>query len=153
MVVRIGRDRMYLWRAVADEGEVLDVLVQKRRNKSAALKLLRKLLKNQGLHPETIVTDGLASYPAAASELGCKGRHRAGRLRDNNRAENSHISIRRRERQQQRFKSQGSAQKFLATYAAIYNNFNCQRHLISRCTLRHLRAKATATWTAATAAA
>ena len=89
---------MYLWRAVDDEGEVLDVLVQKRRNKAAALKLLRKLLKNQGVRPEAIVTDGLASYPAAASELGCKDRHRAGRLRDNNRAENSHLSIRRRER-------------------------------------------------------
>ena len=100
MVVRIGRDRMYLWRAVDDEGEVLDVLVQKRRNKAAALKLLRKLLKNQGLLPETIVTDGLASYSAAASEFGCKDRHRAGRLRDNNRAENSHLSIRRLERQQ-----------------------------------------------------
>ena len=100
MVVRIVGKRMYLWRAVDDEGEVLDMLVQKRRDMAAALKLLRKLLKNQGPHPEAIVTDGLASYPAAASELGCKDRHRAGRLRDNNRAENSHLSIRRRERKQ-----------------------------------------------------
>ena len=151
MVVRIGGERMYLWRAVDDEGEVLDMLVQKRRNMAAAFKLLRKLLKNQGVHPETIVTDGLASYPAAARELGCKDRHRAGRLRDNNRAENSHLSIRRRERKQQRFKSQGSAQRFLATHAAIYNTFNVQRHLISRCTLRHLRDNAMATWLAATA--
>ena len=95
MAVRIGGRRMYLWRAVDDEGEVLDMLVQKRRNRAAAFKLLRKLLKNQGIHPETIVTDGSASYPAAAGELGCKDRHRAGGLRDNNRAENSHISIRR----------------------------------------------------------
>ena len=151
MVVRIGGERMYLWRAADDEGEVLDMLVQKRRNVAAALRLLRKLFKNQGIHPETIVTDGLASYPAAARELGCKDRHRAGRLRDNNRAKYSHLSIRRRERKQQRFKSQGSAQRFLATHAAIYNTFNVQRHLISRCTLRHLRDNAMATWVAATA--
>ena len=107
MVVRIGGERMFLWRAVDDEGEVLDMLVQKRRSMAAAFKLLHKLLKNQGVHPQAIITDGLASYPAAARELGCKDRHRAGRLRDKNRAENSHIPIRRRERQQQRFKSQG----------------------------------------------
>ncbi len=70
MVVKIGGRRMYLWRAVDDEGEVLDVLVQKRRNKHAALKLLRRLLKNQGIHPETITTDKLASYRAAARDLG-----------------------------------------------------------------------------------
>jgi putative transposase len=88
MVVRIAGERMFLWRAVDDEGVVLDMLVQKRRNKAAAYKLL---LKNQGVRPETIITDGLASYPAAARELGYKDRHRAGRLRDNNRAENSHL--------------------------------------------------------------
>ena len=142
---------MFLWRAVDDEGEVLDMLVRKRRNMAAALKLLRKLLKNQGVHPEAIITDGLAAYPAAARELGCKDRHRAGRLRDNNRAENSHLSIRRRACKQQRFKSQGSAQRFLATHAAISNTFNVQRHLIRRRTLRHLRANALATWLAATA--
>jgi len=151
MVVRIGGQRMYLWRAVDDEGEVLDMLVQKRRNKRAALRFLRKLLKRQGIHPETIVTDGLASYGAATCELGCSDRHRPGRLRDNNRAENSHLPIRRRERKQQRFKSQGSAQRFLATYAAVYNTFNVQRHLIRRATLRHLRTEATAMWAAATA--
>ena len=86
---------MFLWRAVDDEGELLDMLVQKRRTMAAAFKLLRKLLKNQGVHPEAIVTDGLAAYLAAVRELGCKDRHRAGRLRDNNRAENAHLSIRR----------------------------------------------------------
>ena len=153
MVVRISGKRMFLWRAVDDEGEVLDMLVQKRRNQAAALRLLRKLLKNQSVHPETIVTDGLASYSAAARELGCKGRHRAGRLRDNNRAENSHLSIRRRECKQQRFKSQGSAQRFLTTHAAVYNTFNVQRHLIHRATFRHLRTEALAIWVAATASA
>ena len=153
MVVRIGGQRMYLWRAVDDEGEVLDMLVQKRRNKAAARKLLRKLLKNQGVHPESIVTDGLTSYGAATSEIGCADRHRPGRLRENNRAENSHLPIRRRERKQQKFKSQGSAQRFLATHAAVYNAFNVQRHLIRRPTLRQFRAEAMATWAAATTAA
>jgi putative transposase len=153
MVVKIGGQGMYLWRAADDEGEVLDMLVQKRRNKAAALRLLRKLLKNQGVHPETIVTDGLASYGAAARELGCGDRHRPSRLRENNRAENSHLPIRRRERKQQRFKSQGSAQRFLASHATVYNAFNVQRHLISRPTLRQFRAEAMANWAAATAAA
>ena len=76
MVVKIAGRRMYLWRAVDDEGEVLDVLVQKRRNKDAALSLLRKLLRNQGIHPETITTDKLASYRAAAKILGLTNRHR-----------------------------------------------------------------------------
>ena len=153
MVVKIRGQRMYLWRAVDDEGEVLDVLVQKRRNKAAALKLLRKLLKNQGVQPESITTDGLASYPAAMKDLGCKDRHRPGRLRENNRAENSHLVIRRRERKQQKFKSQGSAQRFLSTHAAVYNVFNTQPHLIRRPTLRRFRAEAHHTWAAATAAA
>ena len=153
MVVKIGGQAMYLWRAVDDEGEALDMLVQKRRNKGAALKLLRKLLKNQRVHPEKIVTDCLASYGAATRELGCEDRHRPSRLRDNNRAENSHLPIRRRERKQQKFRSQGSAQRFLATHAAVYNVFNVQRHLIRRPTLRQFRAEAMATWAAATAAA
>jgi len=152
MVVKIGGKRMYLWRAVDDEGEVLDVLVQKRRNKVAALKLLRRLLKNQGIHPEVIVTDGLASYPAAMRILGCKDRHHPGRLRDNNRVENSHLVIRRRERKQQKFKSQGSAQRFLSSHGPIYNTFNTQPHMISRHGLRNLRAGAHADWAAATAA-
>ncbi|MDP3494619.1 MAG: DDE-type integrase/transposase/recombinase [Hyphomonadaceae bacterium] len=100
---------MHLWRAVDDEGEVLGVLVQKRRHKDAARKLHRKLLKNQGIHPETITTDKLASYRAAAGQLGLTSRHRPGGIRGNNRAENSHLVIRRRERKQQKFKSQGSA--------------------------------------------
>jgi len=79
----------YLWRAVDDEGEVLDVLVQRQRNKHAASKLLRKLLKNRGVHPETITTDKLASYRAALRDLGLTERYRPGGMRENNRVENS----------------------------------------------------------------
>ena len=153
MYVRIGGRKMWLWRAVDDDGEVLDVLVQKRRNKHAALKLLRRLLKNQGVHPEAITTDKLASYGAAVRDLGLTGVHRPGGMRENNRAENSHLAIRRRERKQQKFKSQGSAQRFLGTHAPIYNTFNLQPHLIRRSTLRQFRAEAHQTWATATAAA
>ena len=142
MVVRIKGKRMFMWRAVDKEGEVLDMLVQKRRNRAAALKLLRKLLKNQGFVPDAIVTDGLASYKAAMKILGCDYRRKPGRLRDNNRVENSHLPVRRRERKMQRFKSQGQAQRFTATHSAIYNIFSTQRHLVSRNTMRQLRSSA-----------
>jgi transposase-like protein len=142
MVVKISGQRMYLWRVVDDEGEVLDVLVQKRRNKAVALKLLRKLLRSQGIHPEAVITDGLASYRAAAKSLGLSDRHRPGGMRENNRVENSHLVIRRRERKQQKFKSQGSAQRFLSSHATIYNTFNTQPHMLSRPGLRTLRAGA-----------
>jgi transposase-like protein len=147
----IGGRRMYLWRAVDDDGEVLDVVVQRRRDNEAAVKLLGQLLRNQPVEPERITTDGLASYGSALRELGLGHLHRPGRLRENNRVENSHLPIRRRERQQQGFKSRASAQKFLTTHAAIYNTFNLQRHLISRSTLRRFRAEADAVWSAATA--
>ena len=124
MVVKIAGKRMWLWRAVDDAGEVLDMLVQKRRNTVAALRLLRKLLKHHGTHPEMIVTDKLASYGAAARKLGLAYRHRPGRMISNNRAENSHLIIRRRERKQQKFKSQTSAQRFLATYGTAHNPFS-----------------------------
>ena len=150
MVCWIGGKRMYLWRAVDDQGEVLDLVVQRRRDNEAALKLLGRLLRNQPVEPERITTEGLASYGSALRELGLKPLHRPGRLRENNRAENFHLPIRRRERQQQGFKSQASAQKFLTTHAAIYNTFNVQRHLISRPTLRRFRADADAAWAAAT---
>ncbi len=141
-----------MWRAADKEGEVLDVLVQKRRNKAATLKLLRKLFKNQGEPPERIVTDGLASYKAAMKVLGCRGKHYPGRLRDNNRVENSHLPVRRRERKMQRFKSQGQAQRFVSTHSAIYNTFAIQRHLVSRKTMRIFRAAAFAEWSAASGA-
>jgi transposase-like protein len=150
MVVRIGGRHMYLWRAVDSEGEVLDMLVQRRRDKPAALKLLRKLLKRQGFAPRTIVTDKLRSYEAALRDLGFAGHHEQG-LRSNNRAENSHQPIRRRELKMQRFKSPKSAQRFLFVHAAIYNTFYLQRHLISKSTLRQFRADATNVWNSVTA--
>jgi putative transposase len=145
MVIRIAGKRMYLWRAVDHEGEVLDMLVQRRRDKQAALRLLRKLLRKQGFKPKSLTTDKLGSYGAAFRHLGLSCPHDQG-LRKNNRAENSHQVVRRRERKMQRFKSAGSAQRFLAVHAAVYNNFNLQRHLISRSTLRRFRAEATTQW-------
>ena len=131
MLVKISGRRMYLWRAVDDEGEVLD----------------------QGIHPETNTTDKLASDRAAARVLGLSSRNRPGGMRENNRAENSHLVIRRRERRQQKFKSRGSAQRFLSSHAPIYNTFNTQPHLIRRPTLRLFRAQAHEAWAAATVAA
>jgi transposase-like protein len=101
--------------------------------------------------PEVLVTDNLRSYGAAKSEIGLSARHDQG-LRANNRAENSHQPTRRRERKMQRFKSPGSAQRFLSVHAAVHNTFNVQRHLTSRRTLRVLRDEAFRTWRAATAA-
>ncbi len=137
--------QMYLWRAVDAEGEVLDFLIQSKRNKAAARKLMRKMLKKQGYVPSSIVTDKLPSYGAALPELGLSGRHETGE-RKNNRAENSHRSVRRRERKMQRFKSAGSAQRFLSVHATIYNHFNIQRHLISRKYHRLFRMAAMEAW-------
>jgi putative transposase len=152
MVVSIQGKRMYLWRAVDSEGEVLDLLVQPKRDTAAALRLMRKLLRKQGYAPDELVTDKLGSYGAARRELRLSCRHEQG-LRKNNRAENSHQPVRRRERKMQRFKSPGSAQRFLSTHAPVHNIFNVQRHLVSRCTLRLFRAEAMQAWQIATAAA
>ncbi len=153
MVVKIAGEKRWLWRAVDDEGVVLDMLVQRRRNKKAALRLLSKLLKNTGVEPETITTDRLASYGAALRELDLSDRHRCSGRRINNRAENSHLPIRRRERKMQKFKSDSSAQRFLSVHAAVYNAFDTQPHLISRRGLRVLRAQAHCAWAEATKAA
>ena len=150
--LKINGRMVYLWRAVDAEGEVLDVLVQEKRDKHAALKLMRKLLKKYGFVPDLMITDDLRSYGAAARELGIEKHHERGRWR-NNRAENSHQPTRRRERKMQGFKSQGSAQKFLSTHAASYNTFNVQRHLTSARTHRAFRAAAMDTWRTVVAAA
>jgi|ETNmetMinimDraft_16_1059900.scaffolds.fasta_scaffold91803_1 transposase-like protein len=145
MFVTIRERRMHLWRAVDAEGEVLGSLVQRRRDATAAKKLIRKLLKRWGVSPTVIVTDKLPSYRAALRELGLSSRHETGG-RKNNRAENSHQPVRRREHKMQRFKSPGSAQRFLPIHAAIYNHFNLQRHLISRQHHRLSRIAANASW-------
>src|SRR3982075_3864163 len=152
MVVRIAGKHMYLWRAVDHEGEILDMLVQRRRDKRAALRLMRKLLRKQGFAPKLLVTDKLGSYGAALRHLGLSCHHEQG-IRKNNRAENSHQPVRRRERKMQRFKSAGSAQRFLSIHASVHNTLNLQRHLISRSTLRSFRAEATTQWELAVAAA
>src|SRR5882757_8943274 len=150
MVVPIAGKRMYLWRAVDHEGEVLDMLVQRR--KLAALRLMRKLLRKQGFTPKLLTADKLGSYGSAFRDLRLSCRHEQG-LRANNRAENSHQAVRRRERKMQRFKSARSAQRFLSIHAAVQNTFNLQRHLVSRSTLRTFRAEAATQWQDAVAAA
>jgi putative transposase len=149
--LKIDGRMVYLWRAVDAEGEVLDVLAQSKRDKRAALKLMRKLLKKYAIVPERMVTDDLRSYSAAVRDLGMENRHDRGRWK-NNRAENSHQPTRRRELKMQRFKSAGSAQKFLSAHAAVFNTFNVQRHLTSAQTHRTLRNVAMRTWLEATAA-
>ena len=128
------------------------MLVQRRRDTRSALRLMRKLLKKQGFVPKILVTDKLRSYAGAFRRLRLTCRHEQG-LRQNNRAENSHRLVRRRERKLQRFKSARSAQRFLSMHGAVHNTFNFQRHLISRSTLRIFRAEATAEWRNAVAAA
>jgi putative transposase len=150
MVISIQGRRMYLWRAVDNEGEILDLLVQPRRDRSAALRLMRKLLKKQGSAPRLLVTNKLASYACARRERGLSACHEQD-LRKNNGAENSHQVVR-RERKMQGFKSPGSAQRFLSTHSAVHSSFNLQHHLISRRTLRLYWAEAEQAWQVATAA-
>jgi putative transposase len=132
-------------------GEVLDMLVQRRRDSLAALRLMRKLLKKQGFGPKLLVTDKLRFYACAFQRLRLTCPHEQG-LRKNNRAENSHQVVRRREHKMQRFKSARSAQRFLSIHAAVHNTFNLQRHLVSRSTLRTFRAEAANQWRDAVAA-
>jgi transposase-like protein len=154
MFVAIGGRRMYLWHAVdgEGEGEILDVLVQPRHDKRAVLRLMRKLLKKQGTAPEALVTDRLGSYGAAARDLGLAGVHVQAKT-ENNRAESSHVPIRRRERKMQGFRSPGSAQRFLAIHAAVANTFTTSRHLVSATSYRFLRTQAFAAWYEAVRAA
>ena len=121
----------YLWRAVAQDGQVLDILVQSRRNRHAAKRFFRKLLKGLCYVPRVIITDKLKSYAAAKKDImpGVEHRQHKGL---NNRAENSHQPTRQKERQMRRFKSPGHAQRFLSAHGAINNLFRCGRHKLSR---------------------
>ena len=120
MFVKISGERHYLWRAVDHEGEVLESFVTKTRDKKAALKFLKKAMRKHG-RPEVIVTDLLRSYGAALKEIGAARRQETGRWL-NNRAENSHLPFRRRERVMLRFRRMRSLQKFAAVHASVYNH-------------------------------
>ena len=148
--VKIKGERHYLWRAVDNEGEVLDILLQSRRNTAAATKFLRRLIKRHQAIPQVVVTDKWRPSMSAVRDNLPSVRHLVGK-RLNNRAENSHQPTRRRERKQQRFKSVKSAQRFLSTFTAFYNHFNIQRHLVSRATMKKFRADASAVWLDVTA--
>ncbi len=143
--IKIRGKLHYLWRAVDQHGEVLDVLVQSRRNSKAANRFFRKLLKGLTYVPRVLITDKLKSYGAAKAEImpGVEHRQHKGL---NNRAENSHQPTRRRERVMQRFKSAGHAQRFLSAHDQINNLFRLRRHLRTANEYRQARAAALGTW-------
>ena len=144
--IRINGTLHYLWRAVDQQGVVLDVLVQKRRDGKAAKRFFQRLLKGLQYEPRVIVTDKLKSYGVAKRALLPNVEHRQSRYL-NNRAENSHRPTRRRERQMQRFKSQKHAQDFLSAHAFIHGHFHSRRHRMSATKYRRARAQAFKTWT------
>lgn len=130
MLVKLGGEIVYLWRAVDHEGEVLESFVTKSRDKQAALTFTRKALKRHGA-PQAITTDGLRFYSATMTEPGNADRQEIGRWA-NNRVENSHPPFRRRERAMLRFRQMKSLQKFASVHANLRNYFSLERHLIDR---------------------
>jgi putative transposase len=144
MFVKINGERHYLWRAVDHEGEVLESFVTKTRDKKAALKFLKKSMKRHG-RPHVLVTDKLRSYGAAMKDIGNANRQETGRWQ-NNRAENSHLPFRRRERAMLRFRRMRSLQMFVAVHASVFNHFNQERSLTSRTIFKRNRAVALAEW-------
>ena len=143
--IRIQGVQHYLWRAVDQDGVVLDILVQKRRDGKAAKRFFRRLLKGLQYLPRVIVTDKLRSYAVAQRHLLPKVEHRQSRYL-NNRAENSHRPTRRRERQMQRFKSPKKAQHFLSAHAFIHGHFHPRRHLLTASSYRAIRSDAFNVW-------
>src|SRR3954470_6999586 len=152
VVIKIAGVKHWLWRAVDQDGIVLDVLVQSRRDKGAAKRLLRKLLKRQCRAPRVLITDKLASYGAAKGEVMPSVEHRRHKGL-NNRAENSHQPTRRRERQMKRFKSAGQAQRFLSPHDQINNLFHLRRDPRPARQYRAARPQAFQTWAAVTGVA
>ena len=142
--VKINGETHYLWRAVDHEGEVLESFVTKRRDRKAALKFIRKSMKRYG-QPDIFVTDKHRSYGAAMTVIGNSDRQETGRWL-NNRAENSHLPFRRRERAMQRFRSMRSLQKFAAVHSSVHNLFNLERHLYSRDNFKLNRAAVLSEW-------
>ena len=143
--VKIQGKQQYLWRAVDQDGKVVDVFLQARRDGKAAKRFFRRLLKRHGDEPRKIVTDKLRSYGVAHRELSPEAIHDTSQYA-NNRAELSHQPTRVRERGMRRFKSRRQAQRFLDVHAAVYNLFNLGRHLISARHYRELRHDAIASW-------
>ena len=143
--VKINGELHYLWRAVDHEGEVLEVVATKRRNRRAALQLLKSLMKRYG-RPHAIVTDQLRSNAAAMDVIGNADRQECAGRWINNRAENSHQPFRRRERAMHRFRRMSTLQKFTSVHAALHNHFNHERHLIDRNTYKTRRSAAMAEW-------
>ena len=144
MYVKINGEMHYLWRAVDQEGEVLESYVTRTRDKGAALAFMKKALKRHG-SPEAITTDGLRSYKAAMKELGNAHKQEVGRWA-NNRVENSHLPFRRRERAMLRFRQMKSLQKFASVHDSLHNHFNSERHLVDRQTYKQRRSAALAEW-------
>jgi putative transposase len=142
--VKINDKRRYLWRAVDHEGEVLESYVTATRDKAAALKFIKKTMKRHG-RPKAIVTDRLRSYRAALKAIGSADRQVTGRWK-NNRAENSHLPFRRRERAMERFRRMKTLQKFAAVHGTVHNHFSQERHLVSREIYKQRRSAALAEW-------
>ena len=142
--VKINGEMHYLWRAVDHEGEVLESFATKTRDKAAALTFMKKLMKRHG-RATAVTTDGLRSYKAAMKEIGNTDKQEVARWA-NNRAENSHLPFRRRERAMLRFRQMKTLQKFSSVHASVHNHFNQDRHLVSRDAYKERRSPALAEW-------
>ncbi|MFN5630628.1 MAG: IS6 family transposase [Sphingomonadales bacterium] len=144
MYVKLNGEMVYLWRAIDHEGEILESYITKTRDKAAALTFMKKTLRRHGA-PAAITTDGLRSYRAAMTDLGCEAKQEIGRWA-NNRIENSHLPFRRRERAMLRFRQMKTLQKFASVHASLHNHFNQERHLTDRQTYKERRSAAFAEW-------